>query len=181
MSTTAVIAGNIIAAAGSLSLFISTALKGKKRIIGAQGAGSFFLLISDLLLGGYSGAVQDGVGLIRSAVILAEKNSRAINLLLVAAGVIPGIIFNNRGALGLLPVFANFEFACVTLYPKSGEAALKAAIAVSTSCWAAYCFAIQNYVSTAVNIVTAVSAVVFVIKELLKKRKGETENGKIEG
>ena len=181
MSKTLIIIGNIIAAAGSLSLFISTVSKDKKGIIKAQGAGSFFLLVSDMFLKGYSGAVQDAVGLIRNIVILAGKNNKAVSIILVAAGVVPGIIFNNHGALGILPVFANFEFACVTLNPKSNETAMKAAICVSTACWAVYCFIIKNYVSTCVNIVTSTSALIFVIKSLAKKKKGETESGEVKG
>lgn len=181
MSSTVIIIGNIIAAAGSLSLFVSTVLKEKKQIIGAQGAGSFFLLVSDMFLKGYSGAIQDAVGLIRNIVILAGKNSKAVNIILVLAGVVPGIIFNNHGVLGILPVFANFEFACVTLNPKSNETAMKAAISVSTACWAVYCFIIKNYVSTCVNIVTSTSALIFVIRSLINKKKGESENGEIEG
>ncbi len=180
MSNLTVIIGNIIAAAGSLSLFISTTSKDKKGILKAQAAGSFFLLLSDFVLKGYSGAIQDSVGLIRNIIILAGKNSKVISVLLVIAGVVPGIIFNNHGVLGILPVFANFEFACVTLYPKSNETMMKGAICVSTLCWAVYCFVIKNYVSTCVNIVTATSALIFVVKSLLKK-KGGKENGEVEG
>lgn len=180
MNNLTVIIGNIVAAAGSLSLFVSTTSKDKKGILKAQAAGSFFLLLSDLFLKGYSGAIQDTVGLIRNIVILAGKNSKILSVILVAAGVIPGIIFNNHGLLGILPVFANFEFACVTLYPKSNETVMKAAICVSAACWAVYCFVIHNYVSTCVNIVTSSSALIFVIRSLIKK-KGENKNGEIEG
>lgn len=180
MDNLTIIIGNIVAAAGSLSLFISTTSKDKKGILKFQAAGSFFLLLSDFFLKGYSGAIQDAVGLIRNIVILLGKNSKVVSVILVAAGVVPGIIFNNHGALGILPVFANFEFACVTLYPKSNETLMKAAICVSTACWAVYCFVIKNYVSTCVNVFTSTSALIFVIKSLVKK-KGESDNGEIEG
>lgn len=191
MNSTTIIIGNIVAAAGSLCLFFSTAAKDKNGILKRQAAGSFFLLLSDLILKGYSGAIQDTVGLVRSIVILAGKNSRIVSILLILAGVIPGIIFNNNGLWGILPIFANLEFACVSLYPKSNETAMKASIAVSTLCWAVYCFIIHNYVSTCVNIVTASSALIFVAKSLLnkkndadlynKKEKESGDNGKIEG
>lgn len=170
MNNATVVIGNIVAAAGSLCLFSSTAAKDKNGILKRQAAGSFFLLASSIILKGYSGAIQDAVGLIRNIVILAGKNSKIVSILLIAAGVIPGIVFNNNGLWGILPVFANLEFACVTLYPKSNETAMKASIAVSTLCWAVYCFIIHNYVSTCVNIVTASSAIIFVAKALLKKK-----------
>lgn len=175
MNNISVILGNVVAAAGSLSLFVSTTSKDKKGILKAQAVGSFFLLLSDIFLKGYSGAIQDTVGLIRNIVILAGKNSTVVSVILVATGVIPGVIFNNHGLLGILPVFANLEFACVTLYPKSDETLMKAAIFVSTACWAVYCFVIQNYVSTCVNIFTATSALVFVIRSLLKKHREKAE------
>ncbi len=182
-NTTVIVIGNIVAAAGSLSLFISTTAKNKNGIIKMQAAGCFFLLLSDLILKGYSGAIQDAVGLLRNIIILLGKNSRIVNILLIAAGVIPGVIFNNNGWWGVLPIFANFEFACVALSPKSNETATKAAIVVSTLCWAVYCFIIHNYVSACVNIVTASSALMFVIKSLLKakKEKGGADDGEIKG
>lgn len=181
MSNTSIILGNIVAAAGSLSLFVSTTAKSKKGILKMQAAGSFFLLLSDLILKGYSGAIQDTVGLIRNLIILAGKNSTLVSVILIVSGVVPGIIFNNHGLWGILPIFANFEFACVTLYPKSNEIAMKAAISVSTLCWAVYCFIIQNYVSALVNVFTASSALLFVVKALIKKKKGGDENGEVEG
>lgn len=170
-----IIIGNIVAAAGSASLFFSTIPKSKNGILKMQAAGNFFLLVSDLILKGYSGAIQEVVSLLRNIIILAGKNGRVISIIMIAAGIIPGVIFNNNGLWGMLPIFANFEFACITLYPKSSETLLKVAIVISTMCWAVYCFVIKNYVSTFVNIVTAISALVFIIKNL----RGGGDNGEV--
>lgn len=175
MDNRIIIIGNIIAFFGSGGILISTAVKSKKNILKVQTAASVFLLISDIVLSGYSGAVQDLVCILRNLTAIAGKKSKILNAFFIISGVALGVIFNNRGWLGLLPILANLQFSCVVLYPKSDDVMLKSSTFIANVCWAIYSLCIFNYVNMVVNILICVSAAVFVVRELVKRHRGKAE------
>ena len=175
MDNRIIIIGNIISLFGSGGILVSTAVKNKKNILKVQTAASAFLLISDLVLRGYSGAVQDFICILRNFTVILGKKSKVLNFFFILSGVALGVIFNNRGWLGLLPILANLQFSCIVLYPKADDIMLKASIFASNVCWAIYSLCIFNYVNMVVNILICISAAVFVIRELVKRHRGKAE------
>ena len=175
MDNKIIIIGNIIAFFGSGGILLSTAVKNKKNILKVQTAASFFLLASDIVLRGYSGAVQDLICILRNITVILGKKSKILNFFFILSGVALGIIFNNKGWLGLLPILANLQFSCIVLHPKADDVMLKASIFASNVCWAIYSLCIFNYVNMAVNIIICISAAVFVIRELVKRRRVKAE------
>lgn len=175
MDNKIIMIGNIISLFGSGGILVSTAVKSRKKILKVQTVASVFLLISDMVLSGYSGAVQDLICILRNLTAIIGKKSKILNAFYIIAGVALGVIFNNRGALGLLPVLANFQFSCIVLYPKADDMMLKASIFASNVCWAIYSLCIFNYVNMAVNIMICVSAAIFVIRGLVKRHRAEAE------
>ena len=175
MDNRIIIIGNIISLFGSGGILISTAVKNKKNILKVQTAASFFLLASDIVLRGYSGAVQDLICIVRNLTVILGKKSKILNFFFIISGVALGVIFNNKGWLGLLPILANLQFSCIVLYPKADDIMLKASIFASNVCWAIYSLCILNYVNMVVNILICISAAVFVIRELVKRHRGKVE------
>ena len=171
MDSKIILIGNIIALFGSGGMLISTAVKSKKGILKTQTVASVFLMASDTVLGGYSGSVQDLVCIIRNLTVIAGKKSKILNAVFIIASVALGIIFNNNGLLGLLPVFGNLQFSCIVLYPKADDVMLKISTFISNVCWALFCIGIRNYVNLTVDIMICISAAVFVIRELVKRHR----------
>ena len=171
MDNRIIIIGNIISLFGSGGILISTAVKNKKNILKVQTAASFFLLASDIVLRGYSGAAQDLICIVRNLTVILGKKSKILNFFFIISGVALGVIFNNKGLLGLLPILANLQFSCIVLYPKADDVMLKASIFASNVCWAIYSLCIFNYVNMTVNIVICISAAIFVIRELVKRHR----------
>ena len=84
---------------------------------------------------------------------------------MIAVGVVLGVLFNNRGLLGWLPIVANFEYAVSMFKFKDNEKGLKSAFAINMTMYSIFNFFIQNYVGGFTNMFTAITTAVSLIKE----------------
>ena len=85
------------------------------------------------------------------------------------AGVALGIVFNNRGLLGWLPIVANLEYAVAVFRWKEKEKLLKVAFFVNMLMYSVFSFVIMNYVGAAANLVVAVTTVISLLRDRAKK------------
>ena len=76
-----------------------------------------------------------------------------------------GIIFNNRGLVGWLPVIANLEYSVAIFRFRDKENWLKAASIISTVMFIVFSLAIMNYVAAVGNTVVAATTAVSLAKE----------------
>ena len=164
-----IILGNIISGIGMLTLFISTLLQDKSRIIGLQAINHALSVIGGILLKGYSGVVQDAIALIRNVVVLREKQTKFLKILFVGLGLVLGILFNNRGWIGLLPIIGATEYAIVIVNEKTTERTIKKAIIVSTILWGIYSIFIYNFVNVVANLVTMISGILYLVRNKNQK------------
>lgn len=67
-----ILLGNIVALIASIFMVISGILKEKKKMLWAQTIQIFLLIVSNIILGGLSGAISNTAGLIRN--FIYEKN-----------------------------------------------------------------------------------------------------------
>ena len=86
-----------------------------------------------------------------------------------------GLVFNNRGLLGWLPIVANLEYSIAVFRFRDNEIALKSAFIVNMIMYAAFSAVILNYVGIASCAVIAVTTAISLIKAIKKKRSGEAE------
>ena len=76
-----------------------------------------------------------------------------------------GIIFNNRGLVGWLPVIANLEYSVAIFRFRDKENWLKAAFIINTVMFIVFSLAIMNYVAVVGNTVVAATTAVSLAKE----------------
>ena len=62
---------------------------------------------------------------------MKDAKSKVLEWGLILAGVVLGVVFNNRGILGWLPVIANFEYSVSVFKFKDNEKALKLAFIIN--------------------------------------------------
>lgn len=160
-----------------LACFLSTLARSKKGIIRIQTVNQGLSLMAGVVLKGYSGVMQDAVGMARNLYILCladkfsgKKSRTVISILFIAAGAVLGIAFNNRGVLGLLPVAASIQHSFFIVYPKTTDKHIRLATFISTTCWAVYSLPLYNYVGAAANAAIAVSA----LWQLMRGKKEHT-------
>ena len=161
---TNVIVGNAASAGAMVTDSISGAVKTQKRILLIQTLSQFFYAASSIVLKGYSAAVQNVVAIVRNLVAIKGTDSRTVEFTLIAAPVILGILFNNRGAVGLLPVMANLIYSIGVFRYAAEPVKLKIAFIICNAMFVVFNFAVLNFVGGISAIVICVTTLVSVVK-----------------
>ena len=124
----------------------------------------FFYGASSFVLKGYSSTVQNVMAVFRNFAAMKNIKSKVLEWILILAGVVLGIVFNNRGLLGWLPIIANLEYSICVFKFKENEKALKLAFIINMVMYAVFSLVIMNYVGTISCSVIAITTAISLIK-----------------
>jgi len=95
---------------------------------------------------------------------IREWKSKILEWILVTAGVVLGVVFNNRGFVGLLPVVANLEYTLAIFRFSTNERVLKLAFLISSVCYIIFNFAINNYVGAVMDTVVLTTTAISLLR-----------------
>ena len=101
------IIGNVVALLASLFMVYSGILKKKTQILIAQNIQIILLIISNIILGGISGAISNTAGLIRNLLYQKKWLKMPVKILLTVISSAIAIKLNTEGLVGYLPLLAN--------------------------------------------------------------------------
>lgn len=184
------IAGNILTLLGLILFAISSFCSKKRDILLFQTGNHSLSVIGESLLGQTSGAVQEGVSIIRNIFILCHKNNKVWNIIFIVLGLVLGVVFNVvfqldnlfMMGIGFLPVFASFQYSIIILLPKMKVPHIKASMAVSSSCWCIYGLFSKNYSMAIFNTIICISSIITIIIYFVRKKKASPveENNEIQ-
>jgi len=166
-----IIVGNVCAVGAMLSDSVSGTRKTRREILLVQCVSQLFYIASSLILKGYSATVQNVVSIARNLFAAYDKKNKAIEYVLIILPVVLGIVFNNRGLLGYLPVLANLEYSVAVFAIKDKPVVLKYALIVNCILFCVFNFAILNFVSGVACIVIVITTSVSVYKEKRAAKK----------
>ena len=164
MTQTSIIIGNLFSLCAMISDSISGTRKKHSEIMAVQIVSQFFYGASSIVLKGYSSTVQNVVAVFRNLAAMKNVKSKVLEWGLILAGVVLGIVFNNRGLLGWLPIVANLEYSIAVFKWKENEKALKLAFIVNMVMYAVFSLVIMNYVGTLSCTVIAVTTAISLLK-----------------
>ena len=164
MIETSIIVGNVFSLCAMASDSFSGTRKEHKQIMAVQIVSQFFYAASSIALKGYSSTAQNAVAIFRNFAAMKNVKSKVLEWSLILAGVVLGIVFNNRGLLGWLPIIANLEYSIAVFKLKENEKALKLAFIINMVMYAVFSFVIKNYVGTVSCTVIAVTTAVSLIR-----------------
>ena len=165
MNTISVILGNGCSLLAMVTDSISSTQKTAKGVLLMQSLSQLIYCIGTILLKGYSGAVQNLVSILRNFVAIRKISSPLIEWILVALGVALGLLFNNLGLIGYLPVVANLQYTLAVFKFKDNERALKISFAICIGLFAIFNCAIFNFVGVASNLVVLATTLVMLFKQ----------------
>ena len=165
----ALIFGNICSLLATGTDAISATRKTAKGVLRVQCLSQLIYGVGTLALKGYSGAVQNMVSLLRNYVALKGIRNRYLEWFLAALGVILGVVFNNLGLVGLLPVIANLQYTLSIFRFENNERALKISFMIAIGLFGVFNIAILNVVGAATNLFVAVSTAVILIRQKRKE------------
>jgi len=170
MDTWGLIIGNLssILAMGTDS--VSASRKTVRGMLIWQSVGQLIYGIGAIALKGYSAAVQNAISIVRNLAALGGRAGRTLQWIFAAAGVGLGLVFNNLGLVGLLPIVANLEYSLAVFRFKDNERALKFAFLISVALFAVFNACLWNIAGTVTNSALFVMTAVFLIKGRRKKK-----------
>ena len=162
------ITGNIIALIASILMVISGSIKDRKKIIYVQTIQILFFTISDIILGGYTGAIINLISLVRNILTYNDKLTNIAKAILITLSVSLSLYFNNLGFLGLLPIISMVTF---TLFMNTKNTIkLKLLIAFTMVLWLIYDITIRSYTSSIFDFLSLIANIVTVY-QLINKNK----------
>ena len=163
------IVGNLCSLFATVADVVSTSRKKVKDFLLYQCVGQFFYLFGTIVLKGYSAAVQNAVCILRNLAAVKNIKSKILEWSLVTVALVLGLVFNNMGWLGLLPVVANFQYSLAVFRFKDREVPLKISFLINVVMYMVFNFTIRNYVGSAANVFLIFSTILFLVKHQREK------------
>lgn len=167
-----ILIGNIISFAASIFMMLSCVVKDRKKIFHLQFLQCALLAVSSWFFVSYSGIVANAVAAMRNLTVAQNKFTKKMALLFLVLSVVFGLLFNNRGFIGLLPMIANVQFA-VCCYLFTGIKGTKISIWFNVLLWILYSFLIMDF-STALSDTIVLIINTATIINLCKDEKAHT-------
>ena len=168
------IIGNLCTLLAMGSNALSTTRKNVKGILLLQSLSQLIYCVSAVVLGGYSAAVQNVVSIVRNFAAIRNIKSKFLEWALVILGVVLGIIFNNRGLMGLLPVVGNLQYTLAIFRFRDNERILKLSFLISSVMFVIFNITLYNFVGAASDLVVTVTTIAVLLKAA--GRKTDTED-----
>lgn len=165
MMVSELIVGNVCSLCAMVTDSISGTRKKNSQILAIQCLSQIFYGVGSIILKGYSSTAQNVVAILRNLAAMKQIKSRVVEWTLVAMGVVLGVLFNNRGLLGWLPIVANLEYSIAIFQFKNNERHLKLAFIINLLMYSVFSCVIQNYVGIVSNLVVAATTIVSLIRE----------------
>ena len=169
MDNLSLLLGNGCSLLATLSNVFASTRKTARSVLLVQSLGQVFYFLCGIFLQAYSGAVQNALSIVRNFTAMGKKKSKWVEWALVAAGVVLGVAFNNRGLAGWLPIVGNLEYSLAVFRFRDNERMLKAALVVSLLIFVVFNLIIGNYVGAVADTVVSVTTVANLWKTREKK------------
>lgn len=161
-----IIIGNIIALIASLLMVYSGLIKNKDKFIYIQTIYIGLLVISNLVLGGFTGAIINFISCFRNILCYKNKLHNKEKLLIIIPSILLSLYFNNLGIIGLLPVIYVVVY---TLFMNIKDIIKFKKLVIFTSIlWLIYDICIKSYTSAIFDFLTIITNIFAIFKLILK-------------
>ena len=162
---------NIIGLIGSLLMVLMGILKKKNDVLLAQNAQLVLLGISNIMVGGYIGALVNVIAVFRN--ILCSKNKLNMFWIVVITmiTITIGVIFNEEGMIGYLPILATLIF--LFFMNVKDMVKFKMLTALVMSLWFVYDLEIHLYTTALFDLITVFSSLIVMYYLAHEKTKKE--------
>ena len=169
MNGTELIIGNLCTLLAMGSNAFSATRKSASGILLTQNLSQAIYCASAITLKGYSAAVQNIVSIVRNFTAARKIQSKFLEWMLVVLGVVLGIVFNNRGIVGLLPVIGNLQYTLAIFRFSDNQRVLKISFLLSVVSFAIFNAVICNFVGVAADSFVVVTTAAVLIRERKNK------------
>lgn len=140
-----IIIGNIIALIASILMVYSGMLKQKKKILYFQTVQIGMSVISNIILGGITGAIINALSMIRNILCYKNKLGLKEKIIITILAIILTFKFNNLEYIGLLPLISTVSY--IWLMNTKDVRKFKLLIIFTMLMWLIYDVVIKSYTS----------------------------------
>jgi len=162
------VCGNIVALIASTLMVCSGIIKDRKKTIYIQTIQIIAFVISNLILGGYTGAIVNFISLARNYWCYKDSLTKIKKIVLIILSVVFSLLFNNLGLIGLLPIISTVFF---TYYIDTKSIIkLKLLIVFASILWLIHDILLYSYTSAIFNFFTILGTTI-TIYQLSHKNK----------
>lgn len=157
-----IIIGNIIALVASILMVYSGMLKQKKKILYFQTLQIGMFVVSNIILGGITGAIINVLSMIRNILCYKDKLGLKEKIIITALSVILTFRFNNLGYIGALPLISTVVY--IWLMNIKDVKKFKLLIAFTMFMWFIYDVTIKSYTSAIFDFMGIVANIVTIFQ-----------------
>ena len=153
-----IIIGNVIALIASILMVYYGMLKQKKKILYFQTVQIGMSVISNIILGGITGAIINAISMIRNILCYKDKLGLKEKIVITIVSVILTFKFNNLSYIGLLPLISTIVY--IWLMNIKNVKKFKLLIAFTMLMWFIYDVVIKSYTSAIFDFMNIVANIV---------------------
>lgn len=165
-----IIIGNIIALIASILMVYSGMLKQKKKILYFQTVQIGMSVISNIILGGITGAIINALSMIRNILCYKNKLGLKEKIIITILAIILTFKFNNLGYIGLLPLISTVSY--IWLINIKDVRKFKLLIIFTMLMWLIYDVVIKSYTSAIFDFMNIIANMLTLLQiKLVKKVK----------
>lgn len=164
MNIISIVLGNILSLLAMGTDSLSSSRKNIKSMLWIQNISQLIYGISSIILKGYSATVQNVVCILRNLTVIKGIKSKFIEYFLLTVGIAIGLLFNNLGFMGLLPIIANAQYTLAVFRFKDNEKIIKISFLLHTVLFAFFSLAVLNFIGVCTNLVVAITTLIVLIK-----------------
>lgn len=161
------IIGNVAALLASIAMTLSGLFKNKKQIIFMQIIQVALAVISNLVLGGYVGAIVNFINLIRNIICYKDKLDIKGIIIITILSIGLSLYFNNLGIVGLFPLVASTAYLWFMNIKEVTK--FKVMIILTTILWLIYDIFIRSYTAALFDAATIITNF-FTVYILLRRK-----------
>lgn len=158
------IVGNAISLAAACFTLASAWSGKRKNIFLYQAVQCFLLAVANVFFRSFSGITTLLLCAVRNVLVAYDRFTKKLCIVFVVVVAAIGLAANNRGVIGLLPVFTTALYTVLCLYVKQPKP-VKLNLMTNLILWAVYDILIFDYVSFAVDTGSAVTALVSLVRK----------------
>lgn len=166
-----ILIANAIALIASLLMVYTGYINKKEKILFFQTIQIGLSVISNLILGGITGAIINALGLIRNILCYKEKLNKIAQIILIILSILLGVYFNNLALIGLLPIISNVVY--IVFMNIKDVIKFKYLIIFTMTMWLIYDIYIMSYTSAVFDLGNIIANIISIIQIKKSTKKGE--------
>lgn len=157
-----IIIGNIIALIASILMVYSGMLKQKKKILYFQTVQIGMSVVSNIILGGITGAIINALSMIRNILCYKNKLGLKEKIVITILAIILTFKFNNLGYICLLPLISTISY--IWLMNIKNVKKFKLLIAFTMLMWFIYDLIIKSYTSAIFDFMSIIANILTIVQ-----------------